>query len=43
MTIVRSDDNYSAYDSIVSGTNIEYSANGMITVESAWSIIEKEF
>ena len=43
MTIVKSADNYSAYDSIVSGTNIEYSANGMITVESAWSIVEKEF
>ena len=43
MTIVRSTDNYSAYDSIVSGTNVEYSANGMITVESAWSIVEKEF
>ncbi len=43
MTLVRSADNHSAYDAIVSGQNIDYTATGMITVESAWSIIEKEF
>ena len=43
MTIVRSADNHSAYDAIVSGQNVDYTADGMITVESAWSIVEKEF
>ena len=43
MTLVRSAANHSAYDSIISGQNVEYTATGMVTVESAWSIVEKEF
>ena len=43
MTLVQSIDNKSIYDSIVTGKNVEYTANGVITVESAWSIVEKEF
>ena len=43
MTLVQSIDNKSIYDSIVTGKSVEYTANGIITVESAWSIVEKEF
>ena len=43
MTLVQSVDNKSIYDSIVTGKSVEYTANGVITVESAWSIVEKEF
>ena len=31
------------YDSIVNGENVDFSANGRITVETSWSIIEKDF
>lgn len=31
------------YDSIVNGDEIDYSAKGVITVETSWSLIEKEF
>ena len=31
------------YDAIVNGENVDFSANGRITVETSWSIIEKDF
>ena len=31
------------YDDIVNGVPVEYTANGMITVETSWSLIEKDF
>jgi hypothetical protein len=31
------------YKAITSGENVEYSVKGVITVETAWSLIEKEF
>jgi LEA14-like dessication related protein len=31
------------YDAIVNGDDIDYTASGMITVETSWSLIEKEF
>ena len=43
MSIVMSEMNESVYDKIVSGQPVQYSATGMITVESAWSIVELLF
>ena len=31
------------YDAIINEENLDYSTNGIITVETAWSLIEKEF
>jgi len=38
-----SDENAQGYNAIVSGESSKFSAEGTITVETAWSIIEKEF
>ena len=38
-----SDINKTVYDKIISGQTIQYSATGMMTVESAWSIVELDF
>ena len=35
--------NEGVYNKIVSGQPIQYSATGMMTVESAWSIVELDF
>ena len=43
LTIVMSDMNKTVYDKIISGQTIQYSATGMMTVESAWSIVELDF
>ena len=43
MAIVMSEMNESVYDKIVSGQPVQYTASGMITVESAWSIVELDF
>ena len=43
MSIVMSEMNESVYDKIVSGQPVQYTASGMITVESAWSIVELDF
>ena len=37
------DVNETVYDKIVTGQSVEYSAKGMVTVESAWSIVEMNF
>ena len=37
------DKNQKAYDAIVSGEKVHYDANGILTVESAWSIVEPPF
>ena len=31
------------YQSITNGENVQYSVKGEVTVETAWSIIEKNF
>jgi len=31
------------YNAIVSGEDVVYNANGQLTIETAWSIIDKEF
>jgi len=37
------DNNVQEYQSITNGENIQYSVKGEVTVENAWSIIEKNF
>ena len=41
--LFRSEVNSDIYQTIVNGENVEFSAKGMITVETAWSLVEKEF
>ncbi len=31
------------YDAIIDGEDVDYTASGVITVETSWSLIEKEF
>ena len=42
-TVARADISPQLYDSLVNGEFSNFSAEGIITVESAWSVIEKEF
>ena len=37
------DENQQQYNAIISGENIDYDAVGILTVESAWSIVEPPF
>ncbi len=41
--IARSDIKSDIYQNIIDGEDVEFSAEGIITVETAWSLIEKEF
>lgn len=41
--LIHSDVNTAAYNSIVNEQPIKFSAKGKIVVESAWSLVEKEF
>ena len=43
MSAVMSDMNEMVYNKIISGQTMQYSATGMLTVESAWSIVELDF
>ena len=43
MSVVMSEMNELVYNKIISGQPVQYSATGMITVESAWSIVELDF
>jgi len=40
---VLSDVNAQEYQAITRGESVQYSVKGMITTETAWSLIEKEF
>ena len=42
-SFVLTDVNETVYEKIVTGQSVEYSAQGMVTVESAWSIVEMNF
>ena len=42
-SIAKADISPELYDSLVSGKFSNFSAEGIITVESAWSVVEKEF
>jgi len=41
--LFRSEVNSDIYQAIVNGENVEFSAKGIITVETSWSLVEKEF
>ena len=41
--LVLSDTNAQEYQSIIRGEPIKYSVKGIVTVETAWSLVEKEF
>ena len=41
--LTKSTVNDEIYDAIVNGEGVDYTANGMITVETSWSLIEKDF
>ena len=41
--LILSDNNVQEYQSITNGENVQYSVKGEVTVETAWSIIEKNF
>jgi LEA14-like dessication related protein len=41
--LVLSDVNIQEYQSITRGESIQYSVKGIITTETAWSLVEKEF
>ena len=42
-SFVLTDVNETVYEKIVAGQSVQYSATGMITDESAWSIVEMNF
>ena len=42
-SFVLTDVNETVYEKIVTGQSVQYSATGMITVESAWSIVDMNF
>jgi hypothetical protein len=41
--LTQTEDNSDEYNTIVNGQPIQFSAKGKIIVESAWSLVEKEF
>ena len=41
--LILNDENQKEYRAIISGERIEYDASGILTVESAWSIVEPTF
>ncbi len=43
MSMVKSQENAEVYDAVVNENVKKFSAEGTLTVESAWSIVEKEF
>ena len=42
-TLILTDKNQNEYNAIVSGEQLKYDAVGILTVESAWSIVEPPF
>lgn len=41
--LILSDDIAQEYQAIINGETLQYSSEGVITVETAWSLIEKDF
>ncbi len=41
--LVMSETNASEYQSIIEGESLQYTVKGIVTVETAWSLVEKEF
>ncbi len=43
LSIARSDVKSDIYQAIIDKKNVEFSVEGIITIETSWSLIEKEF
>ena len=41
--LVHTDENSDVYQAIINGDDVQYRSEGMITVETSWALIEKEF
>ena len=41
--LILTDTNAPEYQAIVEGESVKYSVKGIVTVETAWSLVEKEF
>ena len=41
--LVLSETNSPEYQSIIEGESLQYTVKGVVTVETAWSLVEKEF
>jgi hypothetical protein len=41
--LILSETNAPEYQSVIEGKTIQYSVKGVVTVETAWSLVEKEF
>lgn len=41
--LIHTDTNSDEYNAIINGQPIKFSAKGMVVVESAWSLVEKQF
>ena len=41
--LILTDTNAPEYQSIIEGESVQYSVKGIVTVETAWSLVEKEF
>lgn len=42
-TLKRTSENAQLYNAIIEGLPVQYTAKGMMEVQSAWSLVEKEF
>jgi hypothetical protein len=42
-TLTKTSENSDTYEAITSGAPVVYSAKGVVVVESAWSLVEKQF
>ena len=41
--LISTESNAAEYKSIIEGESLQYSVKGIVTVETAWSLVEKEF
>ncbi len=41
--LVLSETNSPEYQSVIEGESVQYTVKGIVTVETAWSLVEKEF
>jgi len=41
--LTQTEDNSDEYNAIVNGQSVQFSAKGKVVIESAWSLVEKEF
>ncbi len=41
--LILTEENASEYQSIIEGESVQYRVEGIVTVETAWALVEKEF